>query len=238
MRPPWPLYKSVSQTSREDRADSIIWAFRSIEKVRKCILGLETPSGILSVYMWELNVFLTQRNIIQPNHAFQRIIIGVTKYGDTASSRRWGLVMGYQFKVTWRTSSVSSPLLYLCEALWLGGQSQKSGSEAVVIWAPATSTPHPSVFCILGLLVPLCLLRASCGKIHGWVCCVLHNYQEDRAGVRGTLREALVEQSRPAHRHGDSSPFCLQMLTFVDHDWSTGTSPKAKKGSKCKISVL
>lgn len=175
---------------------------------------------------------------MQPNHAFQRIIIGVTKYGDTACSRRWGLVMGYQFKVTWRTSSVSSPLLYLCEALWLGGQSQKSGSEAVVNWAPATSTPHLSMFCILWLLVPLCLLRASWGKIHGWVCCVLHNYQEDRARVRGTLQEALVEQSRPAHLHGDSSPFRLQMLTFIDHNWSTGTSPKAKKGSKCKINVL
>lgn len=43
-----------------------------------------------------------------------------------------------------------------------------------------------------------------------------------------------MEQGGLAHHHGDTSSFCLQMLTFVDSSESIETSPKENKESKCK----
>ena len=47
-----------------------------------------------------------------------------------------------------------------------------------------------------------------------------------------------MEQGGLAHHHGDTSSFCLQMLTFVDHGQSIDTSPKENKGRKCKNQCL
>lgn len=166
--------------------------------------------------MWELNFFFNAKKHNTTSSCFLQDNYRSYENTETARYTWCGLVMRYQFKVTRQNAFCFNPILV---SLWASVTSKypKSGSEAAVNWALAQSTPHPSVFCILRFLLPLCLLWPGFGRSQGRsvseFCISIRLIEREEANLAGTslpwgqraLLYPVVDILRSLQVHGDFS---------------------------------